>query len=296
MIFKALKTISLDSSTGSMTVHDGDLFRSESSAIVTAGFARKLTKAENAEVLAEYARFADDLFNTPIDKPVNKAKGNMYTWVTEQYTHIGGRCPHECSYCWVGSIRGGRPAKYQGEPRLIDRELMKKYGSGKTIFVEHCNDLFAASVPNEWIAKVLAHCRRYPRNTYVFQTKNPERYHSIEGFPPDCIFGTTIETNRNMKDISKAPYPKNRKDAMVRITGRKFVTIEPILDFDLEILFSWIAEIRPDFVNIGADSKAHHLPEPTAEKIYELITALNRRGIEVRRKTNLERLMRAGSN
>lgn len=267
-----------------MMVREGDLFRSESPDIVTAGHARKLAQQENTEILDEYASFAKDLFDTPIEEPVKTSRNNMYTCISDKHTHLGGKCPHECVYCYVDHIRGGRPPKYQGSLRLIERELEKRYGTGKMIFMEHCNDLFAGEVPSEWISQILAHCRQYPDNTYVFQTKNPERYHSIKGFPPSCVFGTTIETNRDMKDVSKAPAPEQRKDAMVRLTGSKFVTIEPILDFDVDILSSWIAEIRPDFVNIGADSKGHHLPEPTPEKVDELIAALNMHGIEIRRK------------
>ena len=32
-------------------------------------------------------------------------------------------------------------AKYKGPLRLIEKELAVNYGTGKTIFIEHCNDL-----------------------------------------------------------------------------------------------------------------------------------------------------------
>lgn len=79
-------------------------------------------------------------------------------------------------------------------------------------------------------------------------------------------------------------------EAMRAIDGRKMITIEPILDFDVDILASWIAEIRPEFLNIGADSKGHKLPEPTQEKVEEFILKLKSYGIEVREKKNLKRL------
>jgi hypothetical protein len=80
---------------------------------------------------------------------------------------------------------------------------------------------------------------------------------------------------------------------MLREYGlRTFVTIEPILDFDVDILSSWMDKIRPEFVNIGADSKGHNLPEPPYEKVLQLIEKLQAYGIEIREKKNLERLKR----
>lgn len=42
------------------------------------------------------------------------------------------------------------------------------------------------------------------------------------------------------------------------------VSIEPILDFDLNVMIEWIKQLQPKFVSIGADSKRHNLPEPSA--------------------------------
>lgn len=70
------------------------------------------------------------------------------------------------------------------------------------------------------------------------------------------------------------------------------ITIEPVLDFDVSILVGWIARINPEFLNLGADSKNHHLPEPSVEKIEALIAELKKHGIELREKHNLQRLRR----
>ena len=69
------------------------------------------------------------------------------------------------------------------------------------------------------------------------------------------------------------------------------VTIEPIMDFDLEVFYDWIRDARPAWVNIGADSKGHKLPEPSKEKIEALITEL-KKFTEVRIKPNLSRLIK----
>lgn len=223
---------------------------------------------------------------------LTKSSGNMYKWVTHCHTPLGGECPHRCSYCSVDHIPFGRPEKYQGPLRLIEEELEVSYGCDKTIFIGHLTDLFAEAVPEHFIVRVLMHCQRYPFNRYVFQTKNPARYEEfLPLFPEDSILGTTIETNRFTLGISAAPLPVTRYKTILGLNyPRKFVTIEPILDFDVDILASWIAEIRPKFLNLGADSKNHQLPEPSIEKIEALVAELKKSGIELREKHNLERL------
>ena len=68
------------------------------------------------------------------------------------------------------------------------------------------------------------------------------------------------------------------------------ITIEPVMDFDVDILAGWIAKINPKFLNLGADSKNHNLPEPTVDKILALVDKLKEYGIELREKHNLARL------
>lgn len=217
----------------------------------------------------------------------------MYPWVTHTHTHLGGECPHKCQYCYVSDIRFGRPVKYQGPIRLIEKELEVPYRKNKIIFIENCNDLFAEDVDFGFIDSILAHCRDWPENNYVFQTKNPERIAGfIDQFPQNTLIGTTIETNRDTYPMSLAPSPGARMQAMVHLQDysfREFVTIEPILDFDVPILSDWICLINPEFVNIGADSKGHGLPEPANRKIEELIMNLIASGIEIREKHNLGR-------
>jgi DNA repair photolyase len=229
--------------------------------------------------------------------PLKKSKGNMYPWVTHTHSHLAGKCPHECSYCYVQAMAQKFPtmkALYSGPIRLIEKEFEVDYGRGKTIFIEHMNDLMAAPVPLDFILKIIRHCLKYPENEYVFQSKNPERYTIMDCFFPERrIFGTTIESSKFLPSIMhNAPPPEWRALAMMKLDGRKFVTIEPILDFDVDIISSWMDRIRPEFVNIGADSKGRGLPEPTPDKVHGLIEKLKEYGIEIREKHNLSRLLK----
>lgn len=214
----------------------------------------------------------------------------MYPWVTHTHSHIGGECPHKCIYCYVDNPRFGRPKRYQGEIRLLREELKVNYGKNRSIFVEHCNDLFANDVPREMILAILDHCKMYPMNDYIFQTKNPARMIAfIDQMPPRTLLGTTAETNRDM-DTSKAPPPRERLKAFRKVNTLSFITVEPILAFDLCEFSDLIIKAHPDFVNIGADSKNHGLQEPTYTEIMALVERLQSAGIEIKEKHNLERL------
>ena len=103
--------------------------------------------------------------------PLKKSVGNMYPWVSHVHTHLGGECPHKCLYCYVDNPRWGRPARYQGALRLIEKEFSVDYGEGKTIFIENCNDLFAREVLDDYIRRIMWHCHRYPLNTMYFRQK-----------------------------------------------------------------------------------------------------------------------------
>jgi DNA repair photolyase len=223
----------------------------------------------------------------------NKKGSNMYEWISHMHSHLGGECSHKCVYCYVDNPIGGRPEKFTGKVRLLEEEFAVNYGEGKTIFIEHMNDLFAENVDDDDIKRVISHCNMFPKNTYMFQTKNPARFHDwVDFFPNNTILGTTVETNRNIEGISKAPIPYRRFLGMQNLPNRfkTFLTLEPILDFDVEILASWIGMINPNFINLGADSKNHNLPEPTVEKIMEFVEALKGYGVELKEKHNLQRL------
>lgn len=218
---------------------------------------------------------------------LNKQKGNMYPWVTHTWNAIKGRCPHDCFYCYMK-----RPGQTQKEIRLDESELKIDLGMENCIFCCSGSDMWAKSIPEEWIIRVLHYCAKYD-NRYLFQSKNPARFLENWIFPEETILATTIETNRLYPAyMGNTPSPSERKWAMTKIPlMRKTVTIEPIMDFDLSDMIDWIKEIQPEFVSIGADSGNNHLPEPSGDKIKALTEGL--KGVtEVKVKDNLKRILR----
>jgi len=227
---------------------------------------------------------------------MRKQKGNMYEFIDYTWNPLAGECIHDCEYCYVKNSSISSNPKYQGKPRVVAKELKEKLGNNNAIFVCSANDLFAENVDKNTINKVLEKTREKQKtltqkpNTYYFQTKNPQRFHEyIDKFPENSVLTTTIETNREY-GISKAPAVAERKKAMEKIKKhRKMITIEPVIDFDLNIFARWLNEINPDKITIGADSKNCGLPEPSASKIKSLINNIDKE-VNIYIKSNLKRI------
>jgi len=219
-----------------------------------------------------------------------ESKGNMYTWVTHTWNTIKGECPHGCTYCYMKRWGKQKPVRFD------EKELKTDLGSGNFIFVGSSCDMWADDILDLWIRKTLAVCEKYD-NKYLFQSKNPDR---ILDYIDACVISdksvvcTTIETNRIYPDIMKeCPSVINRGEAMNEISGviPTYVTIEPIMDFDLEEMVTIINHCNPVQVNIGADSGNNNLPEPSKEKILALIDELKKFTV-IDQKRNLTRLLK----
>ena len=220
---------------------------------------------------------------------LNESKGNMYDFVTHTWNAIKGKCFHDCSYCYMKRFGNLKPVRFD------EKELKTALGQGNFIFVGSSCDMFATDIPEEWILKTLKHCEKYD-SKYLFQTKNPERFMDFIGacvVSDKSVLCTTIESNRWYPEImGKSPDPKERARWMSEIDCiDKYVTIEPILDFNVEEMVELIKKCNPVQVNIGADSGGNRLTEPSWGKVQLLITELNKFTV-ISRKKNLDRLAR----
>ena len=213
---------------------------------------------------------------------LNEAKGNMYSWVTHTWNTVKGECPHGCTYCYMKRWGKQKPVRFD------ESELKTDLGSGNFIFVGSSCDIWADSIPEEWILKTLEHCEKFD-NTYLFQTKNPKNIRRI--LPAKSRVCVTLETNRWYPDIMKdSPQPEARVEQVKLIRHPVYITIEPIMDFDLDEMLRMMYYCSPQQINIGADSGNNNLPEPSKDKLEQLIFALNSY-YTIDRKSNLKRLL-----
>jgi RNase P subunit RPR2 len=230
---------------------------------------------------------------------VSSRKPNMYR---ENRRSINGfvGCGHDCVYCKPSFQRQMKRQKCSACKTFIPHHHIErldrvppKTRQGEFIFFPSSGDL-AFAIP-EVVRAHIDYARKYPDRTFLIQSKNPE-FLKDYNFPDNVILGTTIETNLAVFDtpskysyyseISKALYPCHRiRSIMDVVHKRKSVTIEPILDFTLNVMVEWMERIRPEIIWIGYDNHNCRLPEPTLKKTMLLIVELGKRGFDVRKKT-----------
>ena len=173
---------------------------------------------------------------------------------------------------------------------LDERELKGTCPAKLFIFIGSNTDVFAAEMPSAWINKVLDFCVDVTSNQkddektrFLLQTKNPARVLEFINHPllknGQAVVCTTLETNRHYPDImNNAPLIKDRAKAMAAIADygvKTYVTIEPIMDFDLDEFIGLLKMCKPEQVNIGAESQHFvQIPQPSEDKLTSLILQL----------------------
>jgi len=221
-------------------------------------------------------------------------------------------CYFNCIYCWtryfiekklLNSPAGKLYRQYYGKPTLIEERLKVRFREGEFVFVQDVGDLFAPNVPDEYIIEVFRIIARNRHATFLLLTKNPRRYldyvYEVDLLleMDNVLLGTTIETDNTWlyleRKISKAPAPDARIAAMLhlRMIGFRnlFISIEPVIDFNLKVFAEHLVKIEPAIVYVGYDNygilRKLKIPEPPLNKTLELIDILKQHGIEVRTKT-----------
>ena len=238
---------------------------------------------------------------------LNPQTGDMYSFIDCTTNPIKGKCSHDCFYCYM---RQGTLSN----TRLDETGLNERMEENKFIFVGSGTDMFAEDVPDEWIRRTLDYCNNF-NNQYLFQSKNPRRILDFIEHPvfSKSVVCTTIETNRHYDAMGNSPKIEDRVAAMEKIADTEvtpykqnlfdesdlsprkidtYVTIEPIMKFDLSELVECIRKCKPKQVNIGANTNGYvKLPEPSKDEVIALIDELSA-FTKVEQKTNLSRLIR----
>ena len=206
----------------------------------------------------------------------------MFSFITQTLNPLGGECLHKCSYCWAKTlIDKFQMKKYQGKPRLITRELERKFTAEDFVFVCDMTDLFGHWVPKENIQAILDYIRKSPA-TFLLLTKNPFRYSEFE-IPVNCVCGAPIESDIDHE--LTGPPESLRLHAMAKLCHpRLMVSIEPVMEFTPDFQQA-LFDIYPEFVAVGYDNYGNYLHEPELEDVEALIHGLENRGIKVFRKS-----------
>ncbi len=205
-------------------------------------------------------------------------------------------CHFQCTYCWARKLAETKLKRSYPNgfiPCTHPDRFSKRFKPSDFVFVCDMGDISFAP-PLVW--KVVAdHLYQYPDTTFLLCTKSPHIFsHSVPW--GNLLFGCTIETNRHYPKISKAPPVHERYKQMALIYGRKFLSIEPVMDFDLNNFVQWVINIKPEIVEIGADNYRCGLPEPSPQKLAKFLVELRDYVPTVIEKDGLNRLLpHAGS-
>ena len=200
-----------------------------------------------------------------------------------------------CIYCkpsFKAQLKRQRCPKCKTYEPHYHPERLTRIPSAKRIFVCGTGDIRFATVPQfrAILEAVKAHSEKHPETEYFFQSKFPSIFNMyVNSLPKTAVIITTLETNRDTdyEKISKAPLPMRRWIEFRMVDHpRKILTVEPLLDFDLDIFKGMIISVKPLAVYIGYNSRPKQvkLPEPSWSKVRALIEALEAAGIEVRPK------------
>lgn len=217
----------------------------------------------------------------------------MFSFIRgKPWNPLGGECHYNCygNDCWAKQlIKRYQMAKYQGEPRLYDAVLARKFIDGEFIFTQDMNDLFGSWVGKVEILAVLDVIRNTPKTDFLLLTKNPERYlEFVNVLPGNAVLGATIESDVCRFNVSKAPDPARRLAAMIMLSGmvenRLFVSVEPIRNFSLQFLDALLS-CNPWGIALGYDNYNCGLDEPLLAFTFKLANDLKHSGITVYRKT-----------
>lgn len=219
----------------------------------------------------------------------------MFSFVTCTWNPLGGECLHRCTYCWARKLAVEKKMmKYQGKPYVVKEELKRRFKPGDFVFVSDMLDLFGDWVLTECISDVFNVIRGFPETQFLFLTKNPKRYFYLEdALPQNCVLGCTIESNENYclgfspSQTDRLRWMEAMNDILVKY--RRFISVEPILNFDVERFANALLNAKPWAVAVGYDNYGNKLEEPPLAKTLLLIEILKKAGIKVYKKTLRER-------
>lgn len=223
----------------------------------------------------------------------SKKKSNMYELSLKQWNPFVG-CGFDCSYCKSSFQRQAKRQKqrcmkcYKYTPHTHPNRLNNYLPpTKKDEFIFTCASGDVSFCPTPFLKKIIKRIEENPNKTFLIQSKNPKTFQRAI-FPDNVILGMTLETNRDKlySNVSKAPKPSQRfKDFLKIYHPRKMITIEPVMDFDLDVMLRWIKKIKPQLVWMGYDSKMGcDLPEPKLEKFNSLHSKLEQLRIKVKLK------------
>jgi len=237
-----------------------------------------------------------------------------------EWTHVYGRrgytvnitsgCYHGCQFeqtdgslvdCYASVVAArwqsptffpdGFAAHYFHVERLAAAAALKTPAG---IFIDSMGDLFGHWLPAEQVQAVLDMCRQSPQHIFFSLTKNARRLREFElpsnlwsgiSLPPDHFRGLSYTVAQKT-----AVFAHDLKVLAQRSGGIRWASLEP-LSFDCSAL---LETAQLEWVVIGAATAGRRSWQPEPEALRNVLAVLDRRGIPVFFKGNLQNSLKAG--
>jgi len=165
--------------------------------------------------------------------------------------------------------------------------MKQTFKEGRTYFVESLGD--PAFIPTEILQQIFSHLAKFPKTTFMLQSKNPRCFADPSYYIPYNVWlGTTIESDiRDLAECySRAPLISERYWGLLFTQGihpkhHYYITFEPIMICNKNVMLDFALDLKVDAVYIGRDNHKNHLPEPSEDDLNTLVELLqNRLGTE----------------
>ncbi len=209
-------------------------------------------------------------------------------------------CLFNCTYCSARKLaltrlKTSERYKEGFDPHFVWKELGRRFRDGTWCFLCYMGDISWAGA--EAVKLIIEKVESMPGVSFLMLTKDPScylRWQEEWGFeaPSNLYLGATIESNID-HGVTKAPPPEKRYEAMRDLQhDKKFISMEPILSFDLGTLLGWMKQVKPCIIEVGADNYHHKLPEPESWILRRFIEDLRAFCPNVIEKNGLDRLLK----
>ena len=214
-------------------------------------------------------------------------------WIAERFNgHFGTDGLHELTEplrdVWRNEDTGEQimgqkePYPYGFSPTFhrYKLDVPQQWKRPRNIFVCSMADLFGNWVPVEWIKQVFYSCEKAPQHTYLFLTKNPERYMRLrkDGLLP-C--------RDNFWYGSTTPFKKTA--FWYHPSFKTFLSIEPIME---PFTMLGVDDAFVNWIIVGAETgNRRGKVVPQKEWIMELVNSCARTHTPIFMKESLRSIM-----
>ena len=232
--------------------------------------------------------------STVIKKITFNPTNDNIEWAKWTWNPVTG-CKHGCKYCYARDIAKRFTGHFNPEfhedrlnaPQFTRIPEKRKDEPGiHNVFVCSMADLFGEWVPDEWIQRVMEQVKQYPQWNFLFLTKNPKRYLTVD-FPVNCWVGASADTQERMDtalEVFRTLHSKGHKPTVT------FTSCEPLSE-EITLEYNDLNELSQyfDWLIIGGRSKSSGMAagQPEWSWVEKLLFQSRTAGLKLYFKPNL---------